>query len=188
MARVRLCVQNIDGGICCLLCLIAVGVPLFTIVSFAACQPVQVWECVSVWAELLIAACLESPLAGCWVLGAGSGCLFQTAAASTALAGHCPQVPFSTCCSVTSGKVPWRGGDLPSPPCIYRSQSETALCRGVELESKICVVLMDLPSPPRKQMRHRNPMGLPAGKREESCREEAKPCTSEACRETGISF
>lgn len=116
MARVRLCVQNIDGGICCLLCLIAVGVPLFTIVSFAACQPVQVWECVSVWAELLIAACLESPLAGCWVLGAGSGCLFQTAAASTALAGHCPQVPFSTCCSVTSGKVPWRGVICPPHP------------------------------------------------------------------------
>lgn len=66
MARVSLCVQNIDGGVCCLLCLIAVGVPLFTIVSFAACQPVQVWELVSVWAELLIVARLESLLAGCW--------------------------------------------------------------------------------------------------------------------------
>lgn len=69
MARVRLCVQNIDGGVCCLLCLIAVGVPLFAIVSFAACQPVQVWERVCVWAELLIAACSESLLAACrqWV-------------------------------------------------------------------------------------------------------------------------
>lgn len=66
MARVRLCVQNIDGGVCCLLCLIAVGVPLFTIVSFAACQPVQVCGRVSVWAQLLIVACLESLLAGCW--------------------------------------------------------------------------------------------------------------------------
>jgi len=58
MVRVRSCVQNIDGGVYCLLCLIAVGVPLCTIASFAACQPRQVWERVSVQAELLIPACL----------------------------------------------------------------------------------------------------------------------------------
>lgn len=52
MERVRFCVQNIDGGVCCLLCLIAVGVPLCTIMSFAACQPMQVWERVSVRAVI----------------------------------------------------------------------------------------------------------------------------------------
>lgn len=63
MVRVRLCVQNIDGGICCLLCLIAARVPLRTILSFAACQPMQVWEHVSIQAELLITTCLGQVLA-----------------------------------------------------------------------------------------------------------------------------
>lgn len=112
MARVRLCVQNIDGGICCLLCLIAVGVPLFTIVSFAACQPVQVWECVSVWAELLIAACLESPLAGCWVLAVGaSSKQLQQAQHSLATV---PKSPFPPAAASPPGRCP--GGGVICPP------------------------------------------------------------------------
>lgn len=111
MARVRLCVQNIDGGVCCLLCLIAVGVPLFTIVSFAACQPVQVWELVSVWAELLIAARLESPLAGCW----------QWVPLPNSCSRHSTRWPLSPSPLVPLLQHQLRegaleGGDLPSPP------------------------------------------------------------------------
>lgn len=66
MVRVRLCVQNIDGGICCLLCLIAARVSLCTILSFAACQPMQVREHVSIQAQLLITVYLG------WVLTVGA--------------------------------------------------------------------------------------------------------------------
>lgn len=107
MASVRLCVQNIDGGVCCLLCLIAPGVPLFTIVSFAACQPVQV----SVWAELLIVACLELPLAGCW----------QWVPLPNSCGTHGTRWPLSSGTLVHllqhhlwEGAL--EGGDLPSPP------------------------------------------------------------------------
>lgn len=123
MARLRSCVQNIDGGVCCLLCLIAVGVSLCTVVSFAACQPVQVWDRVSVGAELLITTCLG--------LGAGSRCLLQMlrtcqAVAGTVLTGCCPHVPLAIvplCPPSTASPGEGDPGKQSAPlPCFDRNQ------------------------------------------------------------------